>query len=90
MKFKCTWTHTTHSMKWLNSYRVSDIYLIHKINVITHVESIFIEYTYFGLPTAVKAIQIDLYYSESMYSFRIQDAVVHMLKVWTWHKIILR
>jgi hypothetical protein len=35
----------------------------------------------FGLPTAVKAIQIDVYYSESMYSFRIQDAVVHMLKV---------
>jgi hypothetical protein len=42
------------------------------------VKSIFIEYTYFDLPTAVKAIQIDVYYSESMYSFRIQDAVVHM------------
>ena len=26
MKFKFTWTHTTHFMKWLNSYRVSDIY----------------------------------------------------------------
>jgi hypothetical protein len=74
-------------MNTLTLSSVSDIYLIHKINVITHVESIFIEYTYFGLPTAVKAIQIDVYYSESMYSFRIQDAVVHMLKVWTWYKI---